>query len=181
VYFTDSQVQQLYFVPFGKKGAPGELQRIPITGDFVYTPGQFNANGIEQAKGGKTLILVSSHDGALYTADAATGATKKIAVTGLDGELKNGDGIMRKGRKLYVVENRDGPADGVTQGTGEVSTVKLRKDLTAGEIVRETSDARFNTPTTIARSGGRNYVVNAKFASASPATDTYEVVKVPKK
>ena len=30
-------VQQLYFVPFGKKGALGELQRIPITGDFVYT------------------------------------------------------------------------------------------------------------------------------------------------
>ena len=181
VYFTDSQVQQLYFVPFGKKGALGELQRIPITGDFVYTPGQFNANGIEKAKGGRTLILVSSHDGALYTADAATGATKKIAVTGLDGELKNGDGIMRKGRKLYVVENRDGPAEGVTQGTGEVSTVKLRKNLTAGEIVREISDPRFDVPTTIARSGGRNYVVNGKFNTAPTPTTPYEVVKVPKK
>jgi hypothetical protein len=73
VYFTDSQVQQLYFVPIGKKGALGELQRIPITGDFVYGAG-FNANGIEKAKGGKTLILVKSSDpGKLYTADAATG------------------------------------------------------------------------------------------------------------
>ena len=181
VYFTDSQVQQLYFIPFGKQGALGELQRIPITGDFVYTAGQFNANGIEKAKGGKTLILISSHDGALYTADAATGATKRVAVTGLDGELKNGDGIMRKGRKLFVVENRDGPAEGVTEGTGEVSTVKLRQDLTAGEIVRETSDAKFDVPTTIARSGGRNYVVNAKFSTPPTPTTPYEVVKVPKK
>jgi hypothetical protein len=183
VYFTDSQVQQLYFIPFGKKGALGELERIPITGDFVYTAGEFNANGIEKAKGGKTLILVSSHDGALYTADAATGATKRIAVTGLDGELENGDGIMRKGRKLYVVENRDGAAEGVTEGIGEVSTVRLSRNLTSGSIVREISDARFEVPTTIARSGGRNYVVNGKFNIPNPVPPTtpYEVVKVPKK
>ena len=39
----------------------------------------------------------------------------------------------------------------------------------------------FDVPTTIARSGGRNYVVNAKFNSPDARTDTYEVVKVPKK
>src|SRR5688572_23837459 len=90
-YFTDSLLpnQQLYFIPFGKKGALGELQRIPITGDFVYGAG-FNANGIEKAKGGKTLILVKSSDpGKLYTADAATGVTKEIA---LDKPVTNGDG-----------------------------------------------------------------------------------------
>ena len=179
VYFTDSNVQQLYFVPFGRKGALGELQRIPITGDFVYTAG-FNANGIEKAKGGTTLILISSNTGKLYTADAATGATDEIAVTGGDGELVNGDGIMRKGRKLYVVENRDDP-NGAAPGVGVVSVVKLSRDLSTGTIDRTITDPRFDTPTTIARSGGRNYVVNAKFASASPATDTYQVVKVPKK
>lgn len=181
VYFTDSQVQQLYFIPFGKKGELGELQRIPITGAFVYTPNEFNANGIEKAKGGKTLILISSHDGALYSADAATGVTKRIAVTGMDGELENGDGILRKGRKLFVVENRDGADEGVTEGTGEVSTVRLRKNLTEGVIVREVSDARFDVPTTIARSGGRNYVVNGKFNTPPTPTPPYEVVKVPKK
>ena len=181
VYFTDSQKQQLYFIPFGKRGALGDLVTIPITGDFVYTPNQFNANGIEAAKGGKTLILVSSHDGALYTADAATGATNRITVTGLDNELENGDGIMLKGRKLYVVENRDGVDEGVTEGTGEVSVVRLSRDLTSGTIVREISDARFDVPTTIARSGGRNYVVNAKFNTPPTPTTPYEVVKVPKK
>ncbi len=168
VYFTDSQVQQLYFVPFGRKGALGELQRIPITGEFVYGAG-FNANGIEKAKGGRTLILVKSSDpGKLYTADAATGVTKEIA---LDKPVTNGDGLLRKGRKLYVVLNRD----------NVVRELRLSKDLSSATTVRDITRAEFDTPTTIARSGGRNYVVNAKFASASPATDTYEVVKVPKK
>jgi sugar lactone lactonase YvrE len=179
VYFTDSQMQQLYFIPFGKKGALGDLVTIPISGDFVYTDG-FNANGIEKAEGGKTLILISSNTGKLYTADAATGATKEIAVSGGDGELVNGDGIMRKGRKLYVVENRD-DANGAEPGVGVISVVKLSRDLTTGRIDRTITDPRFDTPTTIARSGGRNYVVNAKFASPSPATDSYEVVKVPRK
>jgi len=169
-YFTESQViPQLYFIPFGKKGALGELQRIPITGDFVYTAGQFNANGIEKAKGGRTLILVKSSDpGKLYTADAATGVTKEIA---LDKPVTNGDGLLRKGRKLYVVLNRD----------NIVRELRLSKDLSSATTVRDITRAEFDTPTTIARSGGRNYVVNAKFASASPATDTYQVVKVPKR
>ena len=177
VYFTDSNVQQLYFIPFGKKGALGELRRIPITGDFVYGPG-FNANGIEAAKGGKTLILIQSSTGNLYTADAATGATKRITVTGGDGELANGDGLLLKGRRLFVVENRD---DAPGPGVGVVSVVRLSRDLTAGSITRTITDADFDVPTTIARSGGRNYVVNGQFNSASPTTDTYEVVKVPKR
>ena len=168
VYFTDSNVRQLYFVPIGKKGALGELQRIPITGDFVYGAG-FNANGIEKAKGGKTLILVKSSDpGKLYTADAATGVTKEIA---LDKPVTNGDGLLRKGRKLYVVLNSD----------NVVRELKLSKDLSSATTVRDITSPAFDVPTTIARSGGRNYVVNAKFASASPATDSYEVVKVPRR
>ena len=167
-YFTDSNNPRLYHIPFGKKGALGDLQTIPITGDFVFGPG-FNANGIEKAKGGKTLILVkSSAPGKLYTADAATGATKEIA---LDQPVTNGDGLLRKGRKLYVVLNRN----------NIVRELKLSKDLSSARTVRDITRPEFNTPTTIARSGGRNYVVNAKFASASPTTDTYEVVKVPKR
>lgn len=168
VYFTDSQVQQLYFIPFERKGELGELQRIPITGDFVYGAG-FNANGIEQANGGKTLILVKSSDpGKLYTADAETGATKEIA---LDKPVTNGDGLLRKGRKLSVVLNRD----------NIVRELRLSKDLSSATTVRDITRDEFDTPTTIARSGGRNYAVNAKFASPSPTTDTYEVVKVPKR
>src|SRR5687767_4038693 len=50
-YFTDSNNPRLYFIPFGKKGALGELQRIPLGGEYVNGAG-FNANGIEAARGG---------------------------------------------------------------------------------------------------------------------------------
>src|SRR5215217_1953400 len=102
VYFTDSNVQQLYFIPFGKKGALGDLQRIPLTGDLKYdtNPQTFELNGIEAACGGKQLISVQSHTGKLFTIDPATGLTKEIV---LDKVATNGDGLLRKGRKLYVV------------------------------------------------------------------------------
>jgi DNA-binding beta-propeller fold protein YncE len=168
-YFTDSQVQQLYFIPFERGGELGDLVRIPITG-MEYTPGQFNLNGIEAARGGKTLIAVNSFTGELFAIDARAGSAAEIPVTGGDGELDEGDGILLKGRKLYVVENQD----------NRVTVVKLRRNLSSGRIVREIDSDLFQVPTTIARSGGRNYVVNAKFGSNSP-TQSYEVVRVPKK
>jgi hypothetical protein len=166
-YFTDSNNPRLYFIPFGEHGALGGLQRIPITGDFVFGPG-FNANGIEKARGGKTLILVKSSDpGKLYAADATTGVTKEIT---LDKPVTNGDGLLLKGRKLYVVLNQD----------DTVRAIKLSRDLTTGRTIRDITSEAFEVPTTIARSGGRNYVVNAKFGRPNP-TGSYEVVKVPKK
>jgi len=171
-YFTDSANPRLYFIPFGKKGALGELETITVAGDFAQTAG-FNLNGIEQARGGKTLILIKSSTGELFTADAVTSGTtaaRKVPVSGGDGEIDEGDGIMRKGRKLYVVENQD----------DRVTVVRLRRNLSEGRIVREIDSDLFVVPTTIARSGGRNYVVNAKFGRANP-DDSFEVVKVPRK
>jgi hypothetical protein len=178
-YFTDSVNQQFYVLEFGRHGAlPAEAVTRPIEGELVYTDG-FNANGIEAAKGGRTLIIVKSNTGELFTADPETGDTKKIAVTGGDGELVNGDGILRKGRKLYVSENRDTNAG--KPGTGEVTAVKLRRDLSSGRIVKEISSADFDVPTTLARSHGRLYAVNARF-NTPPTPDTeYWVSKVPKR
>jgi outer membrane protein assembly factor BamB len=172
-YFTDSNNARLYHIPFGRKGALGELVTIALGGDYVNGAG-FNANGIEAARGGKSLIVIKSNTGELFDVDAATGVARRIAldpVAGTDNELDEGDGIMRKGRKLYVVENQD----------DRVTVVKLSRDLGRARIVEEIDSELFDVPTTIARSGGRNYVVNAKFNSASPATETYEVVKVPKR
>jgi hypothetical protein len=167
-YFTDSNKPRLYFVPVGKQGALGELRTIPITGEFEYTPGAFNANGIEKAKGGRTLILVKSVSGQLFTADPETGATKEIA---LDKPVLRGDGLLRQGRRLYVVRNQD----------NRVAVVKLRRNLSAGRYTRDITSGEFRVPTTIARDGGRKYVVNAKFGAADPSTETYQVVMVPKR
>jgi hypothetical protein len=169
-YFTDSGVKQMYFIPFGDGGALGDLQTIPLTGDLQYDddPNTFELNGIEKARGGNALIAVQSRTGKLFTIDPKTGATKEIA---LDKPVSNGDGLLRVGRKLYVVRNSD----------ELVAVVRLRRNLTSGRYARDIMSDEFHFPTTIARSGGRNYVVNAKFDSPNPATDTYQVVKVPKR
>jgi hypothetical protein len=176
-YFTDSNNAWLYFIPFGKRGELGDLARIPLSGDYELDP-MFNANGIEAARGGKSLIVVKSNTGELFEVDAATGVADRIEVTGGDGELVNADGILLKGRKLYVVENRDDP-DPAADGVGVISVVKLRGDLSSGRIARTIHSELFQVPTTIARSGGRKYVVNAKFGLPNP-DGAFEVVRVPK-
>ena len=47
--------------------------------------------------------------------------------------------------------------------------------------MKEITDADFAIPTTIARSRGRLYVVNARFEPGGDPNATYEVVKVPKR
>ncbi len=168
-YFTDSQFQRFYKIPIADDGALGELQTIAITGEFVYGAG-FNANGIESAKGGRVLIMVQSSTGKLFTVDPTTGASEEISYSGGDGEVDEGDGLLLQGRKLYVVENQD----------DRVTVVRLRRNLTEGRIVREIDSARFEVPTTIARSFGRFYVVNAKFMRPNPDMSS-EVVRVPRR
>jgi hypothetical protein len=177
-YFTDSNNPRLYFIPFGRRGELGELTRIPLGGDYVNEAG-FNANGIEAARGGKSLIVVKSNTGELFDVDARTGVADRIEVTGGDGELINADGILLKGRTLYVVENRDDP-DPAAAGVGVITAVKLDRNLDSGRIVGTIHDELFQVPTTIARSGGSKYVVNAKFGLPNP-DGSFEVVKVPKR
>ena len=166
-YFTDSQQQRFYKIPLGRNGALGALQTIAITGEFVYTPGAFNANGIEAAKGGRVLIMVKSSTGELFKVDPKTGASEEIE---LDKAVTSGDGLLLQGRKLYVVRNQN----------DLVAVVKLRRNLSEGDYSRELTRDEFEVPTTIARSGGRFYVVNAKFGRPNP-DQSYEVVKVPRR
>jgi outer membrane protein assembly factor BamB len=177
-YFTDSNNPRLYFIPFGKRGELGDLRRIALGGDYTNDAG-FNANGIEAARGGRSLIVVKSNTGELFEVDAATGDADRIEVTGGDGELINADGMLLEGRTLYVVENRDDPDPNAT-GVGVISVVKLAGNLSSGRIAATIHSALFQVPTTIARSGGRNYVVNAKFGLPNP-DGSFEVVKVPRR
>jgi hypothetical protein len=177
-YFTDSNNPWLYFIAFGDRGELGDLTRIPLGGDYANDAG-FNANGIEAARGGKSLIVVKGNTGELLEVDAATGVADRIEVTGGDGELINADGLLLEGRRLYVVENRDDP-DPDAAGVGVISVVKLARDLSSGRIAGTIESELFEVPTTIARSGGRKYVVNAKFGLPNP-DGSFEVVKVPKR
>jgi sugar lactone lactonase YvrE len=77
-YFTDSNNPWLYFIAFGDRGELGDLTRIPLGGDYANDAG-FNANGIEAARGGKSLIVVKSNTGELLEVDAATGVADRTA------------------------------------------------------------------------------------------------------
>jgi sugar lactone lactonase YvrE len=167
-YFTDSIRQVLYRVPIAANGRLGATaETIPITGDLVYEDG-FNVNGIDATPDGKTLVLVQSNTGELFTADPATGVTREIDLGGAT--VTMGDGILLDGRTLYVVRNR----------LNLIAVVRLAPDLSSGQVVDEFTDARFRVPTTIDDFGNRLYAVNARFGTPVTPDTEYEVVQVRK-
>ncbi|MFL6066457.1 MAG: YncE family protein, partial [Gaiellaceae bacterium] len=166
-YFTDSQQGTLYRVPLGPNGALGDAQPIKLGGDYVHVPGQLNLNGIDATPNGKTLIAVQTAGGKLYRIDPQTGFAKLIDLGGES--VPNGDGILLKGKTLYVVQNQ----------LNQVAVIKLRHDFASGRVVTRLTDSDLAVPTTIDDHGRRLYTVNAKFGLANP-NNTFEVVQLPK-
>ena len=152
-YFTDSVRPFLYRV------SEGQVTSIPLTGDIVYGPGN-NANGIDATPNGKTLIIVQTNVGKLFTVDRHSGVTREIT---LNEPVVNGDGILLDGRTLYVVQNRD----------NKVAVVRLDHGLRSGTVLTHLTDPDFDVPTTIDEHGKRLYAVNARFrpAGTPPETD----------
>ncbi|WP_432495395.1 hypothetical protein [Kineococcus gypseus] len=169
VHVTDSAVAQLVVVPLGEDGAlpgPDGARTVPITGDFAYGEG-FNANGVRDLGDG-TLVVTQSSTGDLFRLDPATGATDRIELTGRD--LTAGDGLVLRGRTLYVVRGFD-PAD-------SVAVVRLAPDARSGAVVGELTDEDLDVPTTGILSAGALWLVNGRFTNPDPATADYQVVRV---
>ena len=167
-YFTDSQKRVLYKVPIGSGGALGaSFQTIPLTGDFVLQAG-FNLNGIDATSNGRTLVAVQSNTGKLFRIDAATGVTREISLGGES--VPAGDGILLKGKTLYVVQNQ----------LNQVAVIRLSPDLASGQVLRRLTDPDFSVPTTIDDHGKRLWAVNARFGVANPGSAAYQVVLVGK-
>jgi hypothetical protein len=156
-YFTDSQVQVLYRVKIGKRGRLGEPEVIPITGDLVYTEG-FNANGIEATRNGRRLIVVKSNTGQLFSVRPRSGRSREIE---LDGTVANGDGLLLRGKTLYVVRNQN----------NRIAVVDLDRRLRSGEIEEELTDPLLDVPTTIAPFKRFVYAVNARFERPDDSDD----------
>jgi sugar lactone lactonase YvrE len=167
VYFTDSQRPVIYKVALSGNGRPGAVMTIQLSGDYQHVAGQFNLNGIVATADGKTLIAVQSFARKLYTIDPATGAAKLIDLGGYD--LSNGDGLLLRGRTLYVVQNRD----------NKVAVFELSRDLTKATFLRAITDpGNLDVPTTIDRAGSRLYVVNARFGTTTPTDQAYHIVRL---
>lgn len=164
VYFTDSRRPVIYRATLGQSGA--QVTTIPLSGDYQHVAGQFNLNGIVATPNGKTLIAVQSVAKRLFTIDPTTGVTKAIDLGGYD--LTNGDGLLLRGRTLYVVQNRN----------NKVAVFALSRDLTKATLLRTITDPNLDVPTTIDNWGRRLYVVNARFGTTTPTDQSYQIVRL---
>ncbi len=175
-YFTDSRRPFLYRVPIGDngkghhghgKGHRNEATAIPLSGAIVYGEGN-NANGIDKTRDGRTLIIVQTNVGKLFTVNRRTGLTREIV---LDEPVVNGDGILLDGRTLYVVQNRD----------NKVAVIRLARRLDSGDVTAHLTDPDFDVPTTIDDFGDSLYAVNARFRPTPPPPDfDYWINRFPK-
>jgi outer membrane protein assembly factor BamB len=169
-YFTDSFNPRLFVLPLEQNGRVDEDTEpveLPLTGDWEQGEG-FGANGITATPNGKTLIVVHSGTGTLYTVDPATGLATEIDLGG--DTVTMGDGILLSGLTLYVVRNR----------ANEIAVVRLSPDFATGEIVETLTNENFRVPTTIAHFGRALYAVNARFGEDTTADPTFEAVRVEK-
>ena len=159
-WFTDSANPQLYRV------VRGTVTTVPLTGDIVYTTGT-NANGIDTTPDGRGLLVIQSNTGKLFNVTTGGAATE----VDLGGEsLANGDGILRRGTTLYVMQNR----------LNRLAVVKLDRAATKGTVVKRVTDRRFDVPTTIASFKNRLYLPNARFGVTPTPTTPYTAVAIPR-
>lgn len=167
-WFTNSMAGELYRVPIDPDGDLGQPETLTLTGPAADLVGAFNLNGIDATQDGRHLVVVNSTSGALFTVDPGTGASAPIDLGGDD--VATGDGILLRGRTLYVLQN--GTAPGVPN---QVAVVDLSGDLSSGAVVDTITNDAFETATTLARHGNRLAAVNAQFAGA-PIDPGFEVV-----
>ncbi|NUR72458.1 MAG: superoxide dismutase [Hamadaea sp.] len=166
VYFTDSPSDQLFVVPLGRGGRlpdPSAAYAITLPGGLGESDA-FN-NGIETTPDGRRLLIVQMVAGRLFAFDPRHGTATQIDVGGAS--LLNGDGMIRRGRTLYICRNSD----------NIISKFELHGDTAM--LLDEITDPRLQVPATIALFGSSVYAVNARF-DVDPAPDvTYNVVRLP--
>lgn len=162
-WFTDSRAAVLHGLPRGRRG---EVRALPLTGEWVQAPaGTNSANGLVATPDGRGLIVVNA--GQLYRVDLRIGHATKVALQGAP-DVAGGDGLVRLGRTLYVVQNR----------LNKITVWGLDRKATTATLSRTITDPRFDVPTTAARFGNRLYLVNARFTSPQTPETTFNAVAV---
>ncbi|HEX9336851.1 MAG TPA: superoxide dismutase [Pseudonocardiaceae bacterium] len=166
-YFTDSFRPVLYQLQFGRHGTlPATFTTIPLTGDFVQTPGVINANGIARTPDDQALLIVQTNTGKLFRVNPVTGVTRQVDLGST--VLTDGDGILLRHNTLLVVQNR----------LNTVAVVHLNRSGTAGNVVARLTDPRFDVPTAVAVFGDRLYLPNARFTTPPTPTTPYDAVAI---
>ncbi|NUT29711.1 MAG: superoxide dismutase [Streptomyces sp.] len=171
-WFTDSFQPALYALPLGRHGELPDADAvgtITLSGDWSQVTGEVvNANGITSTPDGSALLVVQSGVGGLHRVNPRTGVTRLVDL-GDAAPLTNGDGLLRTGRTLYVVQNRQNAVD----------VFELAADGRSGVFRRRITDPLFDVPTTVAAHQGRLYLPNARFTTTPTPETTYDVISVP--
>lgn len=162
-WFTNSSQAELYRL----SRRTGVVTTIPLRGAWEQVEG-FNANGIALTPNRRALLVVNSTTGALFRVNPATGRATRVDLGGAS--LTSGDGLLVKGRRLYVVRN----------SLNQVAVFKLNANGTKGSPLTVLTSPAFDVPTTIAAFKGGLYLPNARF-STPPTPDTeYWVTRIPR-
>jgi sugar lactone lactonase YvrE len=159
-YFTDSRRSALYAVDANLHGA-----RTIALPDIPNEDG-FNLNGIVATPDERSLLAIQTNAGRLWKIDPSTGAAVQVDLGGT--ALTNGDGLLLRGRTLYVVQNVD----------NQIAVVRLSEDYTSGSVVTTIKSTGFDVPTTIAELRGELFAVNARFGTTDPQHAAYWVTLV---
>ncbi|HEX8628729.1 MAG TPA: superoxide dismutase, partial [Catenuloplanes sp.] len=166
-YFTDSYRPVLHSVPLGAAGRlPGQsaVRTIELTGDLA-EQGAFN-NGIEATPDGR-LLVVQMIAGRLIAYDPRTGVGTRVDLRGAS--VLQGDGLLRRGRILYVVRNF----------ANVIAKFRLNDQLTTATLLQEITSPAFDIPATVTALGPWLYAVNARFNVEQPTPQTtYNVIRV---
>ena len=175
-YFTDSFFPQIFKVALTSKGAPfGSATTLPLGGDWenFSRPMELviNANGIVATADGGTLIVVNYDSGRIYNVDPDTGIATVMDLGGV--EVPFGDGLVLRGKTLYVVQN----------AFNQIFDFTLSPDRSAATLTRILTDTDFRIPTTADLFGAWLYAVNARFdvcppGICDPTGLEFEIVRV---
>jgi sugar lactone lactonase YvrE len=158
----------LYRLPLGRAGAlpaADAAETLTLSGDWEQVEG-FNANGITTTPDRSGLLVINSTTGVLHRVDPATGETSAVDLDGAS--LAAGDGMLLKGRTLYVVRNQ----------LNVVAVVELDRTGTSGTVVDELTSGDFDIPTTVAMFAGALYLPNARFTTPQEPTTEFWVTRV---
>jgi sugar lactone lactonase YvrE len=172
LYVTDSWRPFLYRVRAASiEAGAGPVEAIPMAPEIPYAPPpSFNLNGLVTTENGKALISVQSNTGQLWRIEPTDTLGRTITEIPVAGEsLENGDGLVINGSNLLVVQNAQ----------EQVLEVKLSRGQTQGEVVGETTDPTFKTPTTAAIAHDRLLVVNSEFFETDGPPYTVSSIKRP--
>jgi streptogramin lyase len=163
VYVTNSSKPVIYVVPLSESGGIGTPSALPVTGPAAASGTTFpGLNGIESARHDRVLIVNNTVLGGLYTVDPETGASEQIELPA--GAIAKGvaDGLLLRGRTLWVVEN----------SANRLVRLRLSSDLSSGVVADVIDDddvgGLFRVPTTVARHGDDLALVNARFDLGLP-------------